>query len=192
MFFRYRDIHFVPVQEFKRFYRGILVDREQNVAPKIMFQILIIQRLIMKWLPAFFLFILLLAMTAPATAAAGISDSVVQPVRTVIPVVTTPAVMGTPIIIQRTMTLTPVSVTITCSAPALCIAEQDAAARWGQNNYTRDSDTSCGTGAAVSREIPPVLYCFRQISPIGLARTAPTVPIGIATTVTQVTIQHPG
>ena len=142
----------------------------------------------MKWLPAFFLFILLLALTAPATAAAGISDAVVQPVRTVIPVMTTPVATATPIIIQRTMTLTPVSVTITCTAPAVCIAEQDAAARWGQNNYTRDSDTSCGTGVAVSREIPPVLYCFRQKSPVGLIRTAPTVPIGIATMVAQVTI----
>ena len=142
----------------------------------------------MKSLPAFFLFILLLALTAPATAAAGISDAVVQPVRTVIPVMTTPVATATPIIIQRTMTLTPVSVTITCTAPAVCIAEQDAAARWGQNNYTRDSDTSCGTGAAVSRESPSVLYCFRQKSPVGLARTAPTVPIGIATMVAQVTI----
>ena len=157
-----------------------------------MIQILIIQGLSMKWLPAFFLFILLLVMTAPVSAAA-ISDSVIQPVRTVIPVVTTPSVTGTPIIIQRTMPLTPAPVTITCTAPALCIAEQDAAARWGRNNYTRDSDTSCGTGVAVSRDIPPVLYCFRQISPIKLARTAPTVPIGVATTVTQVTIhKHPG
>jgi hypothetical protein len=142
----------------------------------------------MKWLPAFFLFILLLALTAPVTAAAGISDPVVQPIRTVIPVVTTPAVTVTPIIIQRTMTLTPASVTITCTTPAVCVAEQAAAARWGQNNYTRDSDTSCGTGAAVSRESPSVLYCFRQKSPIELARTVPLVPIGIATPVTQVTI----
>jgi hypothetical protein len=155
-----------------------------------MLQILIIQRLIMKWLPAFFLFIMLLALAAPATAAAGISDSVVQPVRTVIPAVTTPMVTVTPVIIQRTMTLTPVSVTITCTAPALCLAEQDAAARWGQNNYIRDSDTSCGTGAAVSRESPSVLYCFRQKSTIGLARTAPPVPIEIATPVTEETIPN--
>ena len=118
----------------------------------------------MKWLPAFFLFILLLAMTAPVTAAA-ISDSVIQPVRTVIPVVTTPAVVVSPVIIQRTMPLTPAPVTITCTAPALCMAEQDAAARWGQNNYTRDSDTSCGTGVAVSREIPPVVILLPADQP---------------------------
>lgn len=141
--------------------------QDKNVGPGIIVQILIIQGLCMKWLPAFFLCFLLLAMTAPVTAAA-ISDSVIQPVRTVIPA----------------------SVTITCTAPALCIAEQDAATRWGQNNYTRDSDTSCGTGVAVSREIPPLLYCFRQKSPVGLARTAPPVPIGMATPVTQVTIQN--
>ena len=50
----------------------------EQFAPVIIVQILIIQGLIMKWLPAFFLFILLLAMTAPVTAAA-ISDSVIQP-----------------------------------------------------------------------------------------------------------------
>lgn len=147
----------------------------------------------MKWLRAFCLFILLLALAAPATAAAGISNAGVQPVRIVNTVVTTPTVTVTPTTIQRVSILTPAPVTITCTAPALCIAEQDAAARWGFNNYTRDSDTACGTGAAASGADPSVLYCFRQKSPIVFARTTSPVPIEMATMVpTVTTINTPG
>lgn len=107
-------------------------------------------------LPAILLLLILLLPMAPAAAA-----PVLQPVRTV-PLVTT-TTTAVPVLSHVRVTVMTTPASFTCTVPAVCISEQDAIEKWGENKYVRDSDQSCGTGSSGTQGRPVLMYCYREV-----------------------------
>jgi hypothetical protein len=125
------------------------------------------QQSIMK-LPA--LVLLLLVLLLPV-AASAVSGTALQPARTVavVTVTTTPA-PALSLVPVRVTTVAPAA--LTCTAPAACMSEEDAIAKWGSGNFAKDADQSCGSQSSRATEAV-LLYCYRQTVQASGAVTTP-------------------
>ena len=131
----------------------------------------------MKVVPILILLLILLA--GSATAA---NVSVLQPARTIqIATTTTTTTTFVPVVRATTATTTPEYAS--CAAPALCLTEAEAIAKWGDGNFAQDSELACGpAGRSATSRVAAVPYCYRpSISAVHTLTTIPAVPSSATT-----------
>jgi C1A family cysteine protease len=134
----------------------------------------------------FFLVILFCASSVSASTFAPIAEQTVNPGR----IVLQPTFTLAPVtLVTATPTATQAVQTISCTAPAECLYESEAATKWGADGFSQAAELPCYYNAAMVAA-PTTKYCYKQ-KPLNLVLVTTLVPVAIATQITAETYVTP-